>query len=32
MPDALTLLPREAGDFPRGGNRSKHMPLLAYLA
>ena len=25
-------LPREAEDFPRGGNHSKHMPLLTYLA
>ena len=24
-------LPREAEDFPRGGNHSKHMPLLTYL-
>ena len=27
-----TLLPREAEDFPRGGNHSKHMPLLTCLA
>ena len=26
------LLPREAEDFPRGGNHSKHVPLLTYLA
>ena len=25
-------LPREAEDFPRGGNHSKHVPLLTYLA
>ena len=25
-------LPREAEDFPRGDNHSKHMPLLTYLA
>ena len=25
-------LPREAEDFPRSGNHSKHMPLLTYLA
>ena len=25
-------LSREAEDFPRGGNHSKHMPLLTYLA
>ena len=24
-------LPREAGDFPRGGSHSKHVPLLTYL-
>ena len=29
---SLTLLPREAEDFCRGGNHSKHMPLLTYLA
>ena len=26
------ILPREAEDFPRGGNHSKHVPLLTYLA
>ena len=26
-----TLIPREAEDFPRGGNHSKHVPLLTYL-
>ena len=25
-------LPREAEDFPRGGNLSRHMPLLTHLA
>ena len=25
-------LPREAEDFPRGGNHSEHVPLLTYLA
>ena len=29
---SLTLLPREVEDFPRGGNHSKHMPPLTYLA
>ena len=29
---SLTLLPKEAQDFPRGGNYSKHVPLLTYLA
>ena len=29
---SLTLLPREMEDFPRGGNHSKHMPPLTYLA
>ena len=32
MPESLTLLPREVDDFLRGGNHSKHMPLLTYLA
>ena len=27
-----TLVPREAEDFPRGGNHSKHVPLPTYLA
>ena len=26
-----TLIPREAEDFPRGGNHSKHVPLPTYL-
>ena len=26
------LLPREAEDFPKGGNHSKHVPLPTYLA
>ena len=29
---SLTLLHREAEDFPRGGNHSKHMAPLTYLA
>ena len=29
---SLTLIPRGAEDFPRGGNHSKHMPPLTYLA
>ena len=29
---SLILLPREAEDFPRGGNHSKHMTPLTYLA
>ena len=29
---SLTLSPREAEYFPRGGNYFKHMPLLTYLA
>ena len=29
---SLTLFSREAEDFPRGDNHSKHMPLLTYLA
>ena len=28
---SITLLPREAEDFPRGGNHSKHMLLFTYL-
>ena len=32
MPESLTLLPREVDDFLRGGNHSKHMPPLTYLA
>ena len=38
LPDAmphqgsLTLIPREAEDFPRGDNHSKHVPLPTYLA
>ena len=28
---ALTLIPREAEDFPRGDNQSRHMPLPTYL-
>ena len=28
----LNSLPREAKDFPRGGNHSKHMPLPMFLA
>ena len=27
-----TLIPREAEDFPRGNNHSKHVPLPTYLA
>ena len=27
----LTLLPREAEDFPRGESHIKHVPLLTYL-
>ena len=29
---SLTLIPREAEDFPRGDNHSKHVPLPTYLA
>ena len=29
---SLTLLPREAEDFPGGSSRSGHMPPLTYLA
>ena len=29
---SLTLMHREAEDFRRGGNHSRHMPLLTYLA
>ena len=29
---SLTLLPREAEDFPRGGSHPKHMAPLTYLA
>ena len=29
---SLTLIPREAEDFPRGDNHSKHVPLSTYLA
>ena len=29
---SLILLPREVEDFPRGGNHSKYMPPLTYLA
>ena len=29
---SLTLLRREAEEFPRGGNHPKHMPPLTYLA
>ena len=29
---SLTLLPIEVEDFPTGGNHSKHMPPLTYLA
>ena len=32
IPESLTLLPREVDDFLRGGNHSKHMPPLTYLA
>ena len=28
---SLTLLPREAEDFPRGDRRFKHVPPLTYL-
>ena len=28
---SLTLIPREAEDFPRGNNQSKHMPLPTHL-
>ena len=28
---SLTLLPREAKDFPRGDRHFKHVPLLTYL-
>ena len=28
---SLLLLPREAEDFPKGDNQSKHMPLPTYL-
>ena len=28
----IQTLPREAEDFPRGGNHSKHVSLLTYLA
>ena len=28
---SLTFLPREADNFPRGGNHSKYMPPLTYL-
>ena len=29
---SLTLIPREAEDFPRGDNHSKHVSLPTYLA
>ena len=29
---SLTFIAREAEDFPRGGNHSKHVPLPTYLA
>ena len=28
---SLTLIPREAEDFPRGDNHSKHVLLLTYI-
>ena len=30
--ESFTLIPREAEDFPRGGNHSGHMPPPTYLA
>ena len=29
---SLTLIPRQAEDFPRGDNHSRHVPLSTYLA
>ena len=29
---SLTPIPREAEDFPGGGNHSRHVPLPTYLA